>query len=153
MSGPPPKPSALKIISGNPGKRAQRPEPDPDYLDDLTPPAHLPEHVARVWSDLAPKLRKAHLLTQLDVPALEMVCAAIANHRIATQTAGLNMMMHNAETGAFSPSPWLIIQSMAFKQAFVGLSRFGMTPADRARVIVNPQTDLFAQDEKAARYF
>lgn len=146
MSGRPRKPSALKLIEGNRGHRAAPAnEPDPAYLDDLTPPAHLPAEAAAVWSELAPELRKAMLITHLDKLALEWLCVAAAQHRKATaETGNDRLIVRNAETGSLSPSPWLIVQSMAFKRAKVLCDAFGMTPAARSRVVVNPQTDLFA---------
>jgi len=42
----------------------------------------------------------------------------------------------------------MLVQSMAFKQVHQLFAQFGMTPAARTRVAVNPQTDLFAQSVK-----
>lgn len=150
MPGRPPKPTALKLIEGNRGKRAApRNEPDPAYLNDLTPPAHLPAEAAAVWQELAPQLRQALLLTQLDKLALEWLCVAAAQHRKATEQTGTDrMIVRNAETGSLSPSPWLIVQSMAFKRGKALCDAFGMNPAARARVMVNPQDDLFANPAK-----
>jgi phage terminase small subunit len=83
--GRPTKPTELKLLEGNKGKRAtNKREPDPDYLDNLDPPAWMPEEAAVVWRELAFKLRKAKVLTVLDVPALEKMCVAIATYRRAT---------------------------------------------------------------------
>lgn len=156
MSGRPPKPTALKLIEGNRGKRAAPTgEPDPTYLQDLTPPAHLTPRAAAIWAELAPALARNRLLTELDVLPLEWLCAAAAQHRQAAEQAGDDkLIMRNAETGALSPSPWLIIQSMAFKRAKLLCDAFGMTPAARARVMVNPQDDLFKpQPNGPARFF
>lgn len=154
MAGRPRKPTALKLVQGNPGKRAlPGGEPEPLLLNDLTAPPSLPEQAAAVWKELAPQLRKAQLLTVLDTHALEMLCVAIAQHRHATAQAGDDkLIMRNAETGSLSPSPWLIIQSMAFKRAKAMCDAFGMTPAARSRVVVQPQQDLFASSG-AARFF
>lgn len=41
-AGRPPKPTRLKILAGNPGKRELNPdEPDPVLLEDLTAPEWL----------------------------------------------------------------------------------------------------------------
>jgi P27 family predicted phage terminase small subunit len=144
MPGPAPKPSALKLIDGNPGKRKlPANEPEPAYLNDLTPPAHLSEAGAAVWSEIAPRLRAAMLLTEIDTLSLEWLCEAAAQHRRATAEIGDKLIARNAETGSLSPSPWLIVQSMAFKRAKVLCDSFGMNPAARSRVVVNPQAGLF----------
>lgn len=153
MSGRPPKPSALKLIEGNRGKRSlPSNEPDPAYLNDLTPPDHLPPGAAAVWSDLAPRLRAAMLLTELDTLALEWLCIAAAQHRRATAELEIDDGDYIKKN---SPSPWLIIQSMAFKRAKVLCDAFGMSPAARARVVVNPQGALFPSDQQngADRFF
>lgn len=149
MPGRPAKPSALKLIEGNRGKRAlPKNEPDPAYLNDLTPPEHLPPDAAAVWSDIAPRLRAAMLLTELDTLALEWLCIAAAQHRRATAELGADVYIVKN-----SPSPWLIIQSMAFKRAKVLCDAFGMSPAARARVVVNPQGALFPAEQNGADRF
>jgi P27 family predicted phage terminase small subunit len=158
MAGRPPKPSAVKRLEGNPGKRAlPANEPEPDLLNDLTPPKDLPDEARAVWNELAPALRRAQLLTTLDRLALEQLCVAAAQHRIATRNIGDDrLIMKNAETGSLSPSPWVIIQSMAFKRAKALMDSFGMTPAARTRVAVEPQADLFGHapaDTGTARFF
>lgn len=148
----PKKPTSLKLVTGNPGKRAlAQGEPDPTYLEDLTPPAHLPENVAAVWNELAPRLRAARLLTEIDTVAFELLCNSWANYRLATAMVG-DEHVHVSSKGGASTSPWAIVQSMAFKQVSACLAKFGMSPADRARVAVNPQGDLFTEDP-AAKFF
>jgi P27 family predicted phage terminase small subunit len=158
----------LKLVEGNRGKRAlNQQEPDPDYLQDLTPPAWLPDGAKVVWDQLAPQLTRSKLLTVVDVHALEMGCVAIANYRMATEQAGARLVINVAkdggeiaqdddEPGATAArggalNPWLIIQSMAYKQAMAVLREFGATPAARSRVAINPQGQLFS--DPAANYF
>ena len=142
----PRKPTALKLVRGNPGKRAiNGHEPEPNLLNDLEPPAHLPEAVAAVWRELAPKLRRAQVLTEMDTALLEMTCSALATHRLTVEkTAGGKVMQRNEETGSVSLSPWTLLQSMSFKQAMAALQQWGATPAARSRVMIDPQADLFA---------
>jgi P27 family predicted phage terminase small subunit len=100
------------------------------------------------------------MLTVVDVPALEMGCVAIAQYRRATREAGGNLVIATAkeadsegrpvETGG-TLNPWLLVQSMAFKQAAAVLREFGATPAARSRVAVNPQGELFK--DPAQSYF
>ncbi|MEY5098136.1 MAG: hypothetical protein RJA36_855 [Pseudomonadota bacterium] len=141
----PRKPTALKLVEGNRGKRAiNANEPEPALLQDLDPPSTLPESTAVVWRELAPKLRRAMVLTELDTPLLEMTCHAIAMHRLAVEkTANGKVMMKNQETGSVSLSPWTMLQSMSFKQGLAALREWGATPAARSRVMVDPQQDLF----------
>lgn len=199
-AGRPPKPTPLKVLEGNRGKRGlNRNEPDPDYLDDLEPSAWLPDAAKVVWRELAFKLRKAKVLTVLDVPSLEKMCVAIATYRRATlavcgaelieknggaasekgksekasrpigfvslgkagetDAPGLEQPKGEAKAASSAPigaslNPWVIVQSMAFKQATALLREFGMTPAARSRVMIDPQLGLFGgEQEKSASYF
>lgn len=163
MAGRPPKPTALKLVTGNPGKRAtNKQEPDPTYLQDLTPPAWLPAAAAEVWSELAKPLVDAKLLTEVDVPMLSMACVSISQYRYAVKRAGdylVKSKIEKNEEGEFVEvgehiNPWAMIQSMSFKQSIAVLREFGMSPSARSRVSIQPQGDLFGPaTNPAAKYF
>lgn len=158
----PPKPTGLKLIEGNKGKRAlNKQEPDPEYLSDLTAPEWLSEDAARVWDEVAPHLRNARLLTTADVQMLGMGCVAIAQYRASARRAGDSLVKSKlvenddgqlVETGEHV-NPWLIVQSMSFKQAMVVFQQFGMSPAARTRIAVNPQGELFGDGKTGTNYF
>ena len=145
----PNKPTNLKLIEGNKGKRALNThEPDPAYLNDLSAADWLPDGAKIVWNEIAPALRKERLLTVLDIPALETGCVAIANYRKLTIEIGSNFITGNAI------SQKLIAQSMYFKQAMGIFQQFGMSPAARTRIAIQPQGDLFATEQsKASQHF
>lgn len=141
-----PKPLEVKRIEGNRGKRSMRKqEPDPVYLDNLEPPAHLDDDVKAQWRSLAPRLRRTKLLTELDIEPLEMLCTSIVEWRKATAKS-----KDDAAVAEQTISPWKIIQSMAFKQSDKLFAKFGMTPADRARILIEPQLPLFPTNEPGA---
>lgn len=152
MAGRPPKPTALKLVEGNPGKRAMnKQEPDPTYLRDLAAPEWLHPAARAVWDEVAPKLASAKLLTEVDVQALAMGCVAIAQYRQAVRVAGDKLVKSKVveddegkpiETGEHL-NPWLLVQSMSFKQAMAIFQQFGMSPAARTRIAIQPQGDLF----------
>lgn len=164
MAGRPPKPTALKVVTGNAGKRPLgKQEPDPVYLDDLTAPAWLDPKARQVWDEVAPHLSAAKLLTHVDVQMLAMGCIAIAQYRQATKQAGDDLVKakieedsdgNETETGHHL-NPWLLVQSMSFKQAMVVFQQFGMSPAARTRIAIQPQGDLFAdgKEKSAGRFF
>lgn len=163
----PRKPTQLKVVEGNRGKRALNSrEPDPAYLNDLTPPAWLDPKSSEVWNEIAPKLRAAKVLTEIDAPMLAMACVSLAQYRQAHARAGDRLVIEG-ELIADAASPdgikakgdqlntWLIVQSMSFKQAMAVLREFGMSPSARSRVAINPQDDLFGngQAKSSDRYF
>lgn len=159
----PRKPTALKVIEGNRGKRAiSKHEPDPAYLNDLTPPYWLSPEAAAVWNDLAPKLRAARVLTEIDAYLLAMGCVSIAQYQQAVRRAGGDLVKckiienedgQPVETGE-QINPWFVAQSMSFKQLTAVFREFGIGPASRTRIATNPQGDLFdGQEKEGHRYF
>lgn len=158
MAGRPPKPTALKLIEGNPGKRGSgKQEPDPTYLSDLDPPAWLHPVASEVWRDVAPHLSAAKLLTEVDVQALAMGCVAIAQYRQSVRALGDDLVKskvvldddENPVVTGEHINPWLIVQSMSFKQAMAIFQQFGMSPAARTRIAIQPQGDLFGNGQSA----
>lgn len=92
---------------------------------------------------------------------LAMGCNAIAQYRSAAHRAGDDLVKSKTiendegeavETGEHI-NPWLIVQSMSFKQAMAVFQQFGMSPAARSRVAVNPQGDLFGNGKTGTDYF
>jgi P27 family predicted phage terminase small subunit len=151
----PRKPTALKVVGGT--DRADRrngKEPEPPMVDDLTPPAHLDERAAAVWRQLAPMLRAALMLTQADVIAFEQLCCTVADVRRARELrqvkikAGFDGFTTTSSKGGQMLDQLLVAEQMLAKRIESLGSRFGMDPASRTRLMVDPQGDLF--DDKGA---
>ena len=173
MPGPPRKPTALALVDGNRGKRAlNKQEPDPEYLaaGSLTAPVWLDARGVAVWDEIAPPLQRARLVAVIDVPLLAMACAAIGQFRHAYAKVGEQAVrpgtppaenssddtLRASEKGE-SLNAWLIVQSMSFKQAVAILREFGVGPAARTRIALQPQMDLFGNGQgeqaKEEKYF
>ena len=106
-----------------------------------------------------PPLRAAKMLTKVDVPMLAKGCVSVAQYRHATKMLG-DALVLDAEaveesgvkvvTKAATLNQWMVAQSMAFKQAMAVLQQFGMSPAARTRIAIQPQGDLFGSGNKEA---
>ena len=129
MPGPPPKPTALKLLAGNPGKRplnAAEPKPSsgakpPSYI--VSDPALLLE-----WNRHASRLLPLGLLTEIDDDALGMMC--LLQVRLRALCAAI-------AAGEVVGAAAIIDLSKELRALW---ARFGMTPADRARVkVVTPK--------------
>ena len=163
MRGRPVKPRALKLISGTARKsRMNQQEPDPEYLNDLVAPAWLPPAAAAVWDEVVPDLRRARLLSMVDVSMLCTGCVAIAQYRLATAKLGDQLVIDKVSyddagvevvTKAAQLNQWMVAQSMSFKQAMAVFQQFGMSPAARTRLAVQPQGDLFGEQKASSPYF
>lgn len=153
--GRPRKPTALKLVEGNPGKRAVNgQEPEPMLLVDLDPPKHLSERSAAVWRECAPMLRRLQVLTEADVIMLEMLCDAVADYRHARQKCG-DTFVTTSSKGSQMLDQWFVAKLSASKRAEGLMGRFGMDPVSRSRLMVNPQGDLFGNQAppKTSRFF
>lgn len=146
------KPTSLKIVEGNRGKRStNKQEPDPEYLNDLAAPLFLTKEAAQVWDEIVPDLRKAKLLTKIDIPMLSLGCEALARYR--KLTAEIDAECKSIGSEEEKKDKWMAttIQSMSFKQAMAVMQQFGMSPAARTRISIQPQGDLFG--ETGSNYF
>lgn len=150
----PRKPSALKLVQGTArADRTNGQEPEPMLLNDLAPPAHLDERSAAVWRDVAPMLRELQLLTVADRIALEMLCDAVADYRFARATRGDEFVATSGK-GSQMLSQWLVAQLASGNRAEAIMSRFGMDPVSRSKLMINPQGDLFdAPTTGTGRFF
>jgi P27 family predicted phage terminase small subunit len=136
MRGRKPKPTHLKLVSGNPGKRKlndQEP-PAPPALPPM--PRYLSKDARKEWRSLAPMLKGVGLLSNLDGNALGMLCSAIARCAEAERQISANGMTVTSPTGIQRVSPWVHIANKTTALIITLTSEFGMTPAARTRVKV-----------------
>lgn len=78
LRGPAPKPTALKVAAGNPGKRTlneDEPIPPPG---EISPPEWLSPEARKIWDRVADVLLKMRTLTTADVDAFARYCEAYA---------------------------------------------------------------------------
>ena len=141
----PNKPTALKQVEGNRGKRSLNTlEPTPDYLQDLAPPSHLSAAAMVIWNELAPPLRRTKLLTDVDKDTLAITCTALSQYRHASaKVADLLPQADDDSALQAKLNQWMIVQSMSYKQAMKGLTEFGCTPRARTAIQLQAQTDMF----------
>jgi phage terminase small subunit len=130
LPGPPPKPSALKLLHGNPGKR-KLPQREPKPPLGAEPPKFIRADAVLLaeWNRQAPRLKRVGVLTEIDDDALAALC--VLEVKFVEMTS----------SGEASASALANLT----KELRALWSRFGMTPADRARVQVQegnaPQGD------------
>src|SRR5687767_7214789 len=134
MRGRRPKPTRLKLLTGNPGKRAlnaNEPRPEPVVPEC---PVELGPVARREWSRLAVELSALRILTNLDRAALAAYCGAYAMWAEATEAIQKYGTMVKSPTGYPVQSPYV---SIANRQAEIMMriaSEFGFTPASRSRI-------------------
>lgn len=134
-----PKPTNLKILYGNQGKRAlNEDEPTPDVEIPEVPP-HLDEEAREEWSRIALELHTLRVLARVDRAALAAYCQAWSRWVKAEGIiAKTGEVLKSADTGNFYRNPWLDVANRAMKQMHEFLVEFGMTPSSRSRIKVQP---------------
>lgn len=109
--GRPQKPTVLKVLEGNPGKRPL-PKAEPKIVGEVERPKWLRGRSVEVWDQYAPILQRIGLLTIGDVDDFARWCCLTAEHR--------------------KNPPKFSVSKHARLDALSG--KFGLTPADRARI-------------------
>jgi len=134
MRGRRPKPTRLKMLTGNPGKRRlneDEPRPNPNIPE--CPPELGP--VARTeWDRLVDELAVLRMLTNLDRAALAAYCGAYALWAEATVQLQKYGAMIKSPTGFPIQSPYLSIVNRQAEIMMRIASEFGFTPASRSRI-------------------
>ena len=136
--GPPPKPSALKRLDGDPGKRGINPhEAQPD-ASLPTCPEHLTGQARAEWGRIAEQLHTAGLLTRIDATALSAYCETYARWVEAEEKLKTTGLVVKSPSGYPMQSPYLPIASKAMQAMRGWLGEFGMTPAARTKINAAP---------------
>lgn len=134
------KPTALRAMQGNPGKRALNArEPRPEQGAMPQAPRWLKAAARREWRRVARMLYNAGLLTQVDKAVLAMYCQAYG--RMVEAEKELEQGMSGGEVilsdrGNLYINPWLNVATAAAKDVLRLAQELGMTPAARSRVQV-----------------
>jgi P27 family predicted phage terminase small subunit len=146
MRGRRPKPTRLKLLTGNPGRRPLNSnEPRPEAVVPECP-AELGPVARREWDRLVGELAPLRILTNLDRAALASYCGAYGMWAEAMEAIQKFGTMVKSPSGFPVQSPYV---SIANRQAEIMMriaSEFGFTPASRSRISAPPEDkdDLFS---------
>jgi P27 family predicted phage terminase small subunit len=149
-----PTPTHLRIVKGNPGKRAyNKREPQPKR-ERPSCPAHLSDKARETWGFVVSRLDEMGVLTRADALAVEMLCEAVGDYRTAREDLrefGSNYYETVNQTGGkmYRAHPALATVQDADRRLKAWFSEFGLTPSARTRVQGTPPED----DDPLAAYF
>jgi len=141
MRGRRPKPTRLKLLTGNPGKRPlNMDEPRPEaVIPDC--PVELGPIAKREWDRLAGDLTTLRLLTSRDRAALAAYCGAYAMWAEATEAIEKYGSMVKSPSGFPIQSPYVAIANRQAEIMMRIASEFGFTPASRSRISTLSKTE------------
>jgi len=153
-----PKPTALKLITGNPGKRplnTKEPKPRPKMPK---PPSFLSPEALAEWERVCEELYEIGIVTGIDRAALGTYCQAYGRWQQA-ETAVLAIAENDPATkgllartikGNVIQNPLVGIANVAMRDLMRYAIEFGMTPSARSRIQAETPDQA---DDRAASYF
>lgn len=124
MPGRRPKPTALKILEGNPGKRPL-PKDEPKPVGVVKKPTFLKGKAAKIWKEFAPLVQRMGLLTIADVKAFSRWCVLTAEFE--------------ANPATFNAAKLARLDALE--------SKFGLSPSDRARIFSGSVVPMTEREE------
>lgn len=139
MQGRKRKPTQLKLVQGNPGKRPLNPrEPKPRRVIP-SPPAHMSQEELVHWGRFSAILDRMGVLTEADGAALEQICILyqeMIELRAIIREKGRFYTTVNKDGCAMErPHPAVAQRADADRRFHGYLGDFGLTPAARSRVV------------------
>ena len=141
-----PKPTRIKLLTGNPGKRPlNHDEPKPEIaVPDC--PVELGLVARKEWERMIGELSQLRILTNLDRAALAAYCGAYAMWAEATEAIQKYGSMVKSPSGYPVQSPYVAIANRQTEIMMRIASEFGLTPASRSRISAPapPEHDLFS---------
>ena len=142
MSGPPPKPTALKVLAGNPGRRPLN-RREPRIVSKSPPrcPSHLNADARREWRRIVRWYRACGLLTLLDRAALTGYCQHYSRAVKADRSIEKTGLLIKTSQGNVIQNPLVGISNHSWSQVLRFGKEFGLTPASRARLEAPEQVE------------
>jgi P27 family predicted phage terminase small subunit len=150
MAGRRPKPTHLKVVSGNPGKRAiNKREPQP-RRELPSCPAHLSDEAKVAWGRMSVLLDRMGVLTEADAYALERGCAVyaeiLAYQRLVDEGGATYTTTSMSGDKVLKANPAVAMLADADRRFKAWLVEFGLTPAARSKVHVQNPDDGEQED-------
>ncbi len=134
-------PTSLKLIRGNPGKRAiNKREPHPSSKAPRCP-EFLDEIAKREWSRMLPILKRMKVLTEADGVALANLCQALSTMIQAQEALSKSGLLVKAASGWVQQSPLVSVVQSQMKIVNQLCGEFGLTPSSRSRISTTTEPD------------
>ena len=137
MRGRKPKPTVLKKLLGNPGRRPLNEQEPKPPVGAPERPRWLSPEAKRYWNLLVAKLVKVGILADVDIGILANHCTALED--LAKARRALKKKGHVVDT-PFGPkkNPWVTIGEKARDQVVKSAAELGLSASSRSRIKVEP---------------
>ncbi len=139
-TGPRPKPTALKLVSGAAKAHPERMNPDePQPMEGIPLCPSKDRELRKVWDYTLAQLRGMRVVTMADRDALFAYCQAVLTHRQASEMIERQGLIVESPAGAQVANPALKIQRESATHIRAFGTEFGLTPSARTRIRVGDQ--------------
>lgn len=129
-----PKPTVLKVLEGNPGKRPLNlNEPKPNKKAPRLPSWLEPE-AKKEWRRMTKVLEQIGVLTEVDATAFAGYCQAYARWKEAEEFLSKHGTIFKTPSGYIQQVPQVSIAQTYLKIMKDFCSEFGLTPSARSRI-------------------
>ena len=142
-----PKPTALKMLEGNPGGRPLNKEPKPEKKAPRCP-SWLEDEAKKEWKRMAKVLENMGLLTEMDMAAFAGYCQAYARWKEAEEFLTQHGSMVRTPNGYLQQVPQVSIAQTNMKIMLKFCEQFGLTPSARSRIVGGENGDEDDEMEK-----
>jgi P27 family predicted phage terminase small subunit len=148
-TGRPRKPTAIKKLEGNPGKRPLN-ENEPFYPGAPGMPAWLSKNAKEEWNRIVPELDAVGLLQRVDRAMIAGYCEAWAKFKTAEKTiqekgSTFEIPKYDRDGNVLSVyhqvTPEVSISNNAMSQIIKFCQEFGLSPSSRTRLTVEKKTN------------
>jgi P27 family predicted phage terminase small subunit len=157
MRGRKPMPTALRIVTGNAGKRPLNTREPKPVTAIPTCPAHLSATAKAEWKRLAHHLHDLGVISELDRSALAAYCQAYGRWVEAERKLKETPILLRTPAGYVQPSPWLAISNKNVELMHKFMSELGLSPVSRSRVTTRPlgpkPWEFGAQNDEEDEFF
>jgi P27 family predicted phage terminase small subunit len=148
MAGRKPKPTALKILQGNPSKRPlNKNEPKFDSVA-TKPPENLDDVGIKEWNRIVPSLEQAGVLKDVDIMAIAGYCEHFSRWHNATKEIHKKGYIIKSPSGYPVNNPYIGIANTSFMSMMKVMAEFGMTASSRAKISIADKVDAVDPFEK-----
>lgn len=147
MRGRKPKPTKLKVIEGNRGKRPlNKNEPKP-ARGSLRPPSYLRGKVARAeWRFMVAEMDRVGIFTKLDRDVLACYCVAVERWIQAEDALREQVFTEQTTSGNRIQNPLVGVANRAMDLVRKFASELGMSPTSRTRLSTLKGDELDLED-------
>ena len=150
MAGRKPKPTAVKKLEGNPGKRKlNKNEPVPAKGMPECPQWLLAE-AKKERERLADLMNQMGVLTEVDMAAFAAYCQSYARWKEAQEHINSEGATYETENGMQRPNPYVAICNTEQRLMMSAASEFGLTPSARSRIMAASSANKNDVDEMEA---